>query len=474
MRGLGAALVVVLAMVGASMPGQVLAASANAKQTNEREPATTGSLPPAAAPSALPKAAAPLRNSYEAIPLTERLSIQSDLIWAGTYNSPINGEYSEQLVAAVKAFQRHNKTRQTGVLNPHERQALVALVRPMQEHVGWQMVYDASTGARIGLPMKLVPHASKAKAGSLWSSAQGQVRIETFRISGRDTTLASVFEQQKNEPVERKIAHEALRGDHFVLIGMQGLKKMHVRAYARNGEIRGITILYDQAMDGTLDPLVPPMAYTFQPFPVSTATLQTIAGPRRKVEYGTGLIVSASGHIVSDLNVTDGCESVIIPGVGNAEKLAVDRAKGLALLRVYGAEDLTPLALLGEPPSGSDLTLVGIVEPQAQAGGAAISTMPVRLENIASIRGTETKITQIPSAGFSGAAAIDMYGRFFGMLGMKPTVVAGSAPAALRATLISAETIRSFMEANYVAPASGQIGIEKAKASVVRVICVRK
>ena len=47
---------------------------------------------------------------------------------------------------------------------------------------------------------------------------------------------------------------------------MQGLKKMVVRGAARNGEVRGITILYDQAMEGTMDPLVAPMASAFVPF----------------------------------------------------------------------------------------------------------------------------------------------------------------------------------------------------------------
>ena len=142
------------------------------------------------------------------------------------------------------------------MLNPAERQALIELVRPLQEQVGWRAVQDAATGARLGVPSKLVPIVSVGKTGSLWSSAQGQVRIETFRIVAPDTPLADIFERMKNEPSERKVEQHALRPDLFALIGMQGLKKFHVRGFARNGEVRGITILYDQAMDGTMDPLV--------------------------------------------------------------------------------------------------------------------------------------------------------------------------------------------------------------------------
>jgi peptidoglycan hydrolase-like protein with peptidoglycan-binding domain len=257
----------------------------------------------------------------------------------GPLQRPVNGEFGDPLVNAVRAFQRQNKSKQTGVLNPYERAALIALVRPLQEQVGWHVLNDVSTGARVGLPAKLVPHASAGKAGSLWSSAQGQVRIETFRIAAPDTTLAGVFEQQKTEPVERKIESQALRPDSFTIIGMQGLKKFHVRGYARGNEVRGITILYDQAVDGMLDPLVLPVANSFQPFASNTSVAQDNATSRRKIEYGTGLVVSSAGHIVTDLQVAEACQVVIIPGLGNAEQLAADRDNDLALLRVYGAED---------------------------------------------------------------------------------------------------------------------------------------
>jgi hypothetical protein len=474
MRVKGTTLAALLSLTGlASHPAWAATANASPGYVPDGS-AVTGSLGDSAIPPPQrPRPAVSLRDSYAAIPLAERIGIQLDLIFAGHYRGPINGEYSEQLVAAVRAFQRQNRSRQTGVLNPQERQALSVLVRPVQEQVGWQMVSDPATGARVGLPTKLVPHASRGKTGTLWSSAQGQIRIETFRVSGRDTSLPRLFEQEKSEPVERKITHEALREDHFVLVGMQGLKKLHVRAHARDGEIRGITILYDQAVDGTLDPLVPALAYSFQPFP-TTGSAQNSTVPQRRVDYATGLVVSAAGHIVSELHVTEGCDSVMIPGLGRAERIAQSKEHRLSLLRVYGAEELVPLALLGEPPRGSELTLVGVADPQSQGGGSAVSTMPVQLVNIASIRGTETMLSQMPPPGFSGAAAIDRYGRFYGMVAMPATQVASTAQVAPRTTIIPGEVIRNFMEANYVAPTSGQPGWDHAKASVVRIICVRK
>jgi hypothetical protein len=56
---------------------------------------------------------------------------------------------------------------------------------------------------------------------------------------------------------------------------------------------------------------------------------------------------------------------------------------------------------------------------------------------------------------------------------MKAPVVAG-AGGAPQAGVVPVDRIRNFLEANYVAPASGKPGVEEIKASVTRVICVRK
>src|SRR5258707_778341 len=60
-------------------------------------------------------------DSYAAIPLSDRVAIQSDLIWTGDYNGVLSGEFGERSVAAVKAFQKRKGGKETGVLNLQER-----------------------------------------------------------------------------------------------------------------------------------------------------------------------------------------------------------------------------------------------------------------------------------------------------------------------------------------------------------------
>jgi peptidoglycan hydrolase-like protein with peptidoglycan-binding domain len=47
-------------------------------------------------------------------------ALQSDLAWTNYYNGLINGEVSDRLIAAIKAFQNDQGGKQTGVLNPQD------------------------------------------------------------------------------------------------------------------------------------------------------------------------------------------------------------------------------------------------------------------------------------------------------------------------------------------------------------------
>jgi Trypsin-like peptidase domain len=244
---------------------------------------------------------------------------------------------------------------------------------------------------------------------------------------------------------------------------MQGLKKFYLRGQIKGDEVRILTILYDQATEGTMEPVVVAMSSAFTPFPNSAQ-----AGgppPRKIVEYGTGIVVSDDGAIVTDRTVVDGCLSIVVAGYGNADRSAEDKDHDLALLRIYGARGLKPLALnTGAPKPNVELT--GIADPQNQGGGAAVSSVKAQI-------GSDASLTPAPALGFSGAASLDADGAFAGMALLKPTVVAGPTitAAVTQASLVSADTVREFLKANGVVAAGGS---PDAKASVVRVICVRK
>jgi len=438
-----------------------------AKQTPQAKQSPTQIKPKPVATVPIRPATQTPTDTAKAMKQAERLAIQSDLAWVSLYNGAINGEVSDRMVSAIKAFQKDHGAKETGVLNPQERGALSAAAKKLQDNVGWKVVTETLSGARIGLPSKLVPLIVSDVSGTKWSSATGTIQIEFARRKEASATTATVAASEKKLNA-RKVDYSVVKPDFFVLSGSQGLKKFYIRGQTRNDEVRVLTILYDQATEGTMIPVTVAMSSAYNPFP-GNGVVQAGPPPRKKVEYSTGIVVSADGAIVADRQATDGCMTIAVPGHGNATRIADDDARELALLRIYGANGLKPLAMAGGGATKTSLSITGIADPQSQGGRNAATSIAA----VATPSGADIILTPEPAIGFSGAAALDGDGKFAGVVRLKPAVVAGPAgtPLPPQALLVSADSVRDFLKAKGVMATSGA---SDAKASVLRLVCVRK
>src|SRR5476649_1529260 len=129
-------------------------------------------------------------DTANAMAQAERLAIQSDLAWVGQYNGAITGEVSERMVESIKEYQKGRGGKQTGVLNPQERSELAETARRRRDNVGWKVVTDAGSGARLGVPTKLVPQQSSDANGAKWSSSTGTIQIQLSRRKQAAPTTA--------------------------------------------------------------------------------------------------------------------------------------------------------------------------------------------------------------------------------------------------------------------------------------------
>ena len=428
-------------------------------------PSTAGAKPKQVATVPIRPALQTPTDTANAMAQAERLAIQSDLAWVGQYNGTISGDVSERMVEAIKEYQKAAGGKPTGVLNPKERQVLAETAKRRQDNAGWKIITDAGTGARLGIPTKLVPQQTSDANGAKWSSTTGTIQIQLSRRKEANPTTAKLAEREKKEPAGRNVDYTVVKPDFFVLSGLQGLKKFYVRGTFKGDEVRILTVLYDQATENTVEPVVIAMSSAFNPFPANAGP-----PPRKTVEYGTGVVVSDDGAIVADRQTTDGCLAIAIAGFGNADRVAEDKDHDLALLRIYGVRGLKPLAL-SDGAAKASVEVTGIPDPQNQGGGNAASSVKAQVAQIGG--GNELALSPVPAVGFSGAAALDGDGKFAGIALLKPVIVAGPAPAtpAAQSVLVGAESVREFLKANGVT-AEGRS--TDAKASVVRVICVRK
>src|SRR6202044_1619869 len=152
------------------------------------------------------------------------------------------------------------------------------------------------------------------------TSSTGTIQIQLSRRKEANPTTAKLAERERKEPAGRNIDYTVVKPDFFVLSGLQGLKKFYLRGTFKGDEVRILTILYDQATENTVEPVVIAMSSAFNPFPSGTGP-----PPRKTVEYGTGVVVSDDGAIVADREITDGCLAITIGGFGSADQVADDK-----------------------------------------------------------------------------------------------------------------------------------------------------
>ena len=207
-----------------------------------------------------------------------------------------------------------------------------------------------------------------------------------------------------------------------MLSGLQGLKKFYVRGTFKGDEVRILTILYDQAVENTVEPVVIAMSSAFNPFP---AGAQAAGPPPRK----NGRIRhrhrrQRDGAIIADRQVVDSCIAIAIPGHGNADRVAEDkeqRSRAAAHLRRARAEAAEPRQWRSKIRRRTDRH-----SPIRRTRPAATRRAASRHRS----RSGGSDLSPAPGLGFSGAAALDSDGKFAGIALLKPVLVAGPANAA--------------------------------------------
>src|SRR5271165_7388712 len=175
----------------------------------------TAQTPPALSAPAADAAFAAQKSAFLALPLATRKAAQDALVWLGFYNGASDGEFGKRTRDSIAAFQKSQKAAGDGVLSPAQIQALLSEADKARAAVGFRVVDDAKTGARIGAPTRLMAEKNGPK-------------LEF--ASSADPDLAALYQHLSGETPTRKIAYKAMKpGAFFVVSGQDGAMKFYSR-----------------------------------------------------------------------------------------------------------------------------------------------------------------------------------------------------------------------------------------------------
>ncbi|GGC54759.1 hypothetical protein GCM10010994_12110 [Chelatococcus reniformis] len=464
------------AQAGAGRPRRTVARGALACAMLVLAGGVAGAQIPAAAPTGPNPKLEASRKAFEALPETERKSIQDALVWAGTYNGVTDGSFGKRTYDAITTFETRAKLTADGILAPQERAHLAHAATRAREAVVFRLVTDPVSGIRIGLPTRVLDKSSQARSGTVYASSRDRTALALF-VADPAATLPELFDKLGVDgPPTRRVSYKVLRPDFLVVTGTDSGRRFFTRIAKGEAGLRGFTFTYPDDAGAAFDKLTIAITNSFDPFPARPSggtaptpaappapVAQTPAGPRL---VGTGLIV-APGRVLTTAAAAAECPAPLI-GRARAQILRSSAESGLALLEA-GAAKAAPVAPASrEPAAGDSLAVAGFAEaPAAASGGPSVPTLGVASATVATEQPALRIIAPL-QAQAGGSPVVDRRGQLVGIVAAAaaPRRIAGVVPQTSYA-VVPAATIAAFLTAAGVAPAAAEATADGLTAGTI-------
>jgi peptidoglycan hydrolase-like protein with peptidoglycan-binding domain len=424
---------------------------------------------PPAPPTAGDAALAGQKAAFLALPEAARKAAQDALVWLGFYNGVADGDFGKRTRDAILAFQASTKAPADGALSADEFKALLAAAANARDAVGFRVLSDPKTGAKIGAPTKLLAARSGAKLDF---------------ASSADPDLSALYARLSAATPTRKVAYKAMKpDDFFVVSGQEGPQKFYTRFEkneAANPPIRGFTFAYPAMQAAELDRIAIAIANSFEAFPApggpakapgasAPAALESPGSspvpPAASPEPSATALIIAPGEALTALKAED-CPNPIVGGKPVRFE-RTDSATGLAMIAGdFDSKGEAPRFGLMAP----DLVVLGFAGTRVAASSASLAGDAARPVVVASLES---------SAG--GGPVFDRRGALVGLIApivAEPKRVAGVALAAPHA-IVAPDAVRAFLGAGESAPAdAGQLSAgdiaAREKDALVAVYCAAR
>ncbi len=302
----------------------------------------------------LAPAGGPAKAEVESLSESEVRALQDALIWTGDYSGVVNGTIGSRTRDAIAAYVKRLGSAAAGSLDAGTRAHLFAEAKARRQEAGFAPVTDKRAGFVFALPMKLLSRETGTESGTRFSSADGEIVVDTLARPAANGGLPEVFARMSATAGARKVTYKLLRPDFLVVSGEIGDHTFYSRFAAGRVDgtdvLRGFTLTYPKADAARLDAVTLAVAASFDPFPAAAKPVAEDVQPHgasaappptltEAVLVGSGLALSRVSRLT--------CASPRIDGAAAPYRLE-DGPTGLALLSAPGGAG-PPVPVATEP-----------------------------------------------------------------------------------------------------------------------------
>lgn len=183
------------------------------------------------------------RAAFKALPLQERLDIQSLLTVNGYWSAVANDSFGPKLMNAIQEFQGSNGFEPTGILTPEQRSALREKASPLLRKWNLAPVRHPSAPATLWVPKGLNLSTERSRRG-LEFEAEADALMMSF-LSFSDGDLEAAFRVVKADVLKNpsmRLEYEVLKDDFFVISSGGGGVSTYTRFQTLGDGIVGFVV----------------------------------------------------------------------------------------------------------------------------------------------------------------------------------------------------------------------------------------
>ena len=390
---------------------------------------------PAAAPEPEPADETPAeaQRSEQALSSDEKKTLQVMLQWAGFYDAAIDGSFGRGTRNSMAAWQEANDFDKTGILTTLQRVTLKKNYNAVLEGLDLKTVRDVQAGIEMTMPTAAVifdryepPFAQYTQAGDV------NARVLLISQSGTQDTLFGLYEiMQTLEIVPLDGPRERNKSD-FTLIGENGRIISYTQASLENGEIKGFTLIWPAGDEERRRRVLSEMRASFTRMP-GVLSASTGEGTQQSIDLLSGLqirkpkmsrsgfFVTETGDVVTTSAAVQNCSRITLDGDTEAQVIADDTVRGVAMLRPVSALAPLSVASFAATPTRlqSDVAMAGYsFEGVLNAPSMSFGT----LADVRGLDGQEnfSRLALRARAGDAGGPVLDRTGAVIGMMTAAP------------------------------------------------------
>jgi S1-C subfamily serine protease len=323
----------------------------------------------------------------------------------------------------------------TKVMTSEQREFLLAKYNEVLRSLRLEVVTDLEAGLALKVPMNIVGFKKYAPPLAHFGSFTGtQHSVYMISQTGDSASLKALYKALQTLGTIPKTGKRKLKGNTFEINGQNSQIISYATASLQNEQIKGFILVWPNGDAERRERLLSEMKLSFETF---RGTLDPNMGEGRiqtqdllfglhikKPEFSrSGVFVSTEGHVVTDAQGLDTCDKITIEKHYDAQILATDPTKALAI--IVTKQDISPPAVaqisLYKPNIGDQLIAAGY---SYEGLLEAPSVLTGEVDDISAIDGNSNfmRLNIAMLAGDVGGPVLNQFGTLSGIMTAARTV----------------------------------------------------